>query len=234
MRTVKSVNDFLRKNYADDYEICVVNDGSGDRTAEEIGLLKEDIPGLSLINLPENRGKGAAVREGMRSTKGEIRLFMDADGSTSIECLDTLLPYLDRGFDVVMSSRRVRGARILGEQPAHRIFLGWIFRKITQFVTLLDIVDSQNGFKMFRGYAADEIFSRVTVSGWAFDVEVAVIAQALGYRTAEVPIVWQNDPRSKVRFSGMLRMLVDLIAIGWRLRRGVYGAGDRGRAKLIP
>jgi len=93
----------------------------------------------------------------------------------------------------------------------------------------LDIIDTQNGFKLFRGNVAKEIFSKVTINGWAFDVEALVVANHLGFICEEVPIVWQNDSRSKVKLVGMIRMLADLIRISINLRRGAY---DMSRAKL--
>lgn len=228
-KTLKSVHAYLSQKFFDDYEIVVVNDGSTDGTREKVDLLISVLKNLSILNLPENRGKGFAVKAGMQKTTGEIKMFMDADSSTSIDSLDFLLPYLDKGADVIISSRRVHGARILSEQPHYRIFLGWVFRKITQFLTLLDVVDSQNGFKIFRGYVADDVFSRITIFGWAFDVEALVIANRLGYVAMEAPITWQNDSRSKVTFLGMCHMLYDLVVIGIKIRRGIY---DKKHDKL--
>ncbi len=212
-----------------DHEIIVVNDGSTDQTAAQIRNIIKSNPKIALIDNQINRGKGAVVKQGILSAKGNAILFMDADGSTAIDSLTTLLSHLNSGADVVISSRRVKGAEIINEQPTYRIFLGWIFRKITQWLTHLDIIDTQNGFKLFRGNVAKEIFSKVTINGWAFDVEALVVANHLGFICEEVPIVWQNDSRSKVKLVGMIRMLADLIRISINLRRGAY---DMSRAKL--
>ncbi len=228
LATISKIQEYTDKFYPD-YEVVVVNDGSIDGTAQKIQEMMKDNKKISLIDNKINRGKGFAVKDGILKSIGDVILFMDADGSTPIESLSALLPFIDQGADVVISSRRIRGAKILDDQPIQRIFLGWIFRKITQSLTHLEIVDTQNGFKLFKAGAAKDIFSKVTIDGWAFDVEALVIANRFGYKCTEVPIVWRNDRRSKVSIISMIMMLMDLIKIGFRMSRGEYGGT---RAKL--
>ncbi len=95
-----------------DYEIIVVNDGSKDQTAEVVGKFTNLINNLRIINNPDNRGKGAVVRQGMLAAKGNWRLFMDADNSTSVIEFNKMLPYLKEGYEVLIGSRAVRGAKL--------------------------------------------------------------------------------------------------------------------------
>ena len=194
------------------YEIIVVDDGSRDATAR---IVKEKIPTinrLSLISLPHNTGKGMAVRTGMLTARGEARLFMDADNSTSIEQVDTLLPLLGM-YDIIVGSRLVSGAVVAIKQGVFRDVLGAIFRLIAHATVPLPVRDTQNGFKLFSARAAQDIFSALKTDGWSFDIEVLVRGQNLDYRITEVPIVWKNDGRSKVRLHHMPRMLIDLLRI---------------------
>jgi dolichyl-phosphate beta-glucosyltransferase len=219
--TLRSVDAYLHdRNY--EYEIIVVNDGSEDNTAEVVENLRQEIPNLRIINNKNNHGKGWVVRKGMLSAKGLFRLFMDADGSTSIENLDELFRYAKDGHEVVIGSRRVTGAHIEVKQNILRDILGGVFRLIVHTVVPLGVVDSQNGFKLFAARAAEEIFRRQRTFTWAFDVEVLAIARLLGFSIKEVPIHWVNDGRSHVTTKGMLTMLLEVAQIRFQLWMGEY------------
>ena len=197
----------------------MVNDASIDDTGGVVRAAMVHVPtnvSLGLINHVHNQGKGAAVRTGMLAATGEAVLFMDADGSTHIQELDKLLPYLREGreeYDVVISSRYTDDSRILTHQQQTRSVLSKIFRIFVRCIFPLGVADTQNGFNLFSGSAARSIFAHLKTTGWAFDVEVLARARKLGYRICEVGIEWHNDERSKVRISGMVQMLVDVIRL---------------------
>ena len=214
-RTLQAVADYL-KHEKYEFEIIVIDDGSTDGTEAYVRHMAENIHTISLTRLPKNQGKGAAVKAGMLAATGTIRLFMDADGSTNIHELKKLLPYLDKGFDIAVGSRLVTGAVKQQKQHLSREFLGWIFRRLVGFIVPIDIEDPQNGFKLFTKSAAEIIFTGLTTNGWSFDVETLVLARKFRLKVKEVPIVWVNDARSKLRFSHMIRMLIDLVRIRQR------------------
>lgn len=216
--TLASVRSFLdRQPY--ESEIVIANDGSTDGTSRLARSAAAADPRLTVIDSAENRGKGYAVRAGMLAARGAYRLFMDADGSTPIEEVDKLLAAraaAGSGAIVAIGSRRAPGARIEREQSLVRLALGRAFRGIVEFVAPLGVVDSQNGFKLFSAEAAEAVFSRQTVFGWAFDVEILRIARRLGYELREVPVVWSNDRESRVTLPGMVRMLGEVLEIRFR------------------
>jgi glycosyltransferase involved in cell wall biosynthesis len=222
-RTLRAVDDYLSRQ-AYPYEIIVVNDGSTDRTAEAVRGLIPLVKNLRLIDNAENRGKGAAVRQGMLEARGDVRLFMDADNSTSVDQVERMLPEFSASFEVVIGSRRVAGAVIAVHQGFIRESIGRIFNLIVRVLAGLPMRDTQAGFKAFSARAAKEIFFRQTIWRWAFDVELLVIARHLGFRVKEVPITWVNDPKTHVKLGGMARMLGEVMKIRWNLIRGAYGA----------
>ncbi len=202
------------------YELIVVDDGSDDRTAEAALELRERWPSLSLIEFPRNRGKGAAVRAGMLAARGRHRLFMDADLATPIRELDKLMVHARRGCDVVIGSRGLPTSDIRTRQPRAREFMGKTFNRIVRALVFDGIMDTQCGFKLFSAQAAQALFEKQQTDGFAFDVEVLLLARKLGFEVCEVPVVWYHAPNSKVSpLRDSARMFRDVIALRTRLRR---------------
>jgi len=225
--TLRSVDKYL-KAQSFTYEIIVVDDGSRDETFEVVKGLASEIPNLKFLRFVRNRGKGWAVREGMLYSDGYYRLFMDADGSTSIGHWDRAQQLLESGADVVIGSRHVQGADIAVPQSTHREFLGHIFRVLVRSFFRMPIFDTQNGFKAFTAESAERIFRRQQVTGWAFDVEILSIARRLDYSILEMPIRWVDDDRSRMTFAAMPKMLGDLLRIRMQVvePRPIYQGGE--------
>jgi len=220
-KTLLAVSEFL-KNQTYAYEILVVSDGSHDKTAQEVIDLENSIPNLRLINNKENHGKGWVTKQGMLEATGDVRLFMDADNSTAVDEVAKMLPFFEKGYDVIVGSRRIEGSNIAVKQSAIRDFLGGVFRFIVHTLVPVGVTDTQCGFKAFSGAAAQNIFPKQTIFRWAFDVEILALARKQGYKIQEVPVTWVNDGASHVKFSGMINMLFEVIQIRLNLWSGKY------------
>lgn len=205
-------------------EVIVVDDGSRDRTAEAaVAALAGRLPSR-VIRREHNRGKGASVKEGVLAASGEVILFSDDDLSTPIGEFDKLLAALQAGADVAIGSRALPGSDIEVRQRRPRELMGKTFNLLVRLLVLKGYRDTQCGFKAFRRAAAMDLFSRLRTDGFGFDVEVLVFCRELGYRVAEVPVVWRDSRPSRVRlFRGSLAMLRDLLRIR-RLARRRRGA----------
>lgn len=204
------------------YEILVVNDGSADETAEITKRFAPLIDNLKLVDNKENKGKGAAVRQGMLCAKGTWRLFMDADNSTSIVEFNKMIPYFREGYEVVIGSRDVRGARMSPPQPFYKRMLGNGGNLIIQALLLPKIWDTQCGFKCFSDEAAERIFHLTKIDRWGFDAEALAIAKELGYKIKEIPVFWVNDPRTCVKLTAYLQVLWETVKVRWWLWRNTY------------
>jgi dolichyl-phosphate beta-glucosyltransferase len=204
-------------------EVVVVDDGSSDNTARVVEDCKS-IPALRLIQHPDrrNHGKGAAVRLGMRHAQGKFRIFMDADNSTTIDQIGEFWPWFDRGFDVVIGSRKMKGARIEVHQAWYKEIAGRCGNLWIRWLAVPGVEDTQAGFKMFTGQAAETIFARQTIDRWGYDIELLAIACQSGYKIKELPIVWVNAPGSKVRFRAYLEVLQEVWCIRRNIKSGRY------------
>lgn len=225
-KTLREVDRYIRqKQFSGGYEILVLNADSPDNTQRIVQRLENEIPNLFLHGV-ENKGKGWAVREGMLRAKGEIRLFSDADNSTRPDYFDTMIPFFEKGYDCVISSRHPRDAHgAFQEVPESflRRIAGKSGNLIIQIFAVPGIWDTQNGFKAFSANAAKEIFSRLTVDGFAFDIEVLALARVLGFRVGIVPVLWKHDQDSRVTLKSYVQVLMDVFRIRWNLTTNKYG-----------
>ena len=234
-RLPATLNALEQVHQAAPIEILVVCDGCTDRTrdvaAERIGRLP-----LKVITYPVNRGKGYAVREGVRAANGHIIAFMDADGSTPpSELLRLAEPIASGEVDIVIGSRRASGRRVQ-KQPPLRHFLGKILSLTTQTFLDLPYLDTQCGFKALRTPVARELFPLLgpirkarRVSGWkvtAFDVELLFLAERRGYRIAEVTVQWADrdvtEGKGKSYLGESLEMAEQILRVKLNDLRGTY------------
>ncbi len=204
-----------------EYEILVVNDGSDDKTFQVAEKLSKQIKNLKIINNKKNKGKGFAVKQGLLAAVAEYILFTDADSSVSIIQIEKFFLYFKQNYDILIASRDVKGSVLSPAQPWQRRALGHIFNLIFKtFIGVHGIKDSQCGFKIFTAKSVEDILPRCRINRWSFDAEILAIAQKLGYKIKEIPVIWKNDPNSRVNFIGMAGALKDLIKIKINLISG--------------
>ena len=218
--SLQRIIDFLEKNL-EKYEIIVIDDGSKDSTPEIAQKFKSN--NVRLIQNPQNMGKGFSVKLGMINAKYDPVLFIDADLATPIEETTKFIEAIQEGYDVVIASRNIEGAKITVEQPKYRQVLGKAFPMIVKGMILDEIKDTQCGFKMFKKDAARKIFPRQTVKRWAFDVEVLYIAKQLNFKIKELPVKWMDKGNSKLSpIKDSARMLNEVFKIKYNDWKGEY------------
>jgi glycosyltransferase involved in cell wall biosynthesis len=215
------VDYFNSRPYSVEY--VVVDDGSSDNTVELARAILGTGPHVNIIEEKPNRGKGHAVKVGMLAAKGRIVLFTDADLSTPPEEIEKFWPWLDKGYDIVIGSRKMKGAVLERHQPLWRESMGKVFTWLTNRIATRGISDITCGYKTFKHDTAQELFSRSVINDWSFDAEVLYIAQRHRKRIKEVPVRWHDERGTKVRIvRDAVRALAGLIKIRLNGMRGLY------------
>ena len=216
-RIAASVETLVRYLASQPYtwEVLVVDDGSTDRTA---AITRDASRGDDRVRSEsvEHGGKGWAVKHGMLAATGRYRFMCDADLAMPVEQLSRFLEQMEKGYDVVIGSRQMAGARRFNEPPGRHV-IGRVFNWIVRLLAIGGYQDTQCGFKCFESAAADALFTRQRLPGFGFDVEILYLARKMGLSTLEIPIDWHHQENSKVRpVLDSLSMLWDTALIRWR------------------
>ena len=209
-----------------DAEIVVVDDGSRDATAD----FAEEAGADLVVRQPRNAGKGAAVRAGFAVAKGETIAFTDADLAYPPEQLVAMLHVVEAGFPFVAGSRRHEETRTLIRARRMREVSGRVFNLATGLIVPIPFRDTQCGLKAFRAAEGKLLFECGLVKGFAFDVELFVMARKFDIPVTEVPVQVRNAETSTVQMGrDSWRMLQDLLRIRRWSGRGTY---ERRRTAL--
>jgi dolichyl-phosphate beta-glucosyltransferase len=213
--TVTATLDYLQNN-SPESELIVVNDGSQDTSSTVAGeaMIGAKIETHLVENFP-NRGKGHAVRKGLLAAHRPIGLFFDADLSTPLSEVPKVIgPIASGEVDIVLGSRALDRRLIGRHQPLLREEGGRAFNLLVRLTSGLPFWDTQCGFKAFRLDVCRPILQAARIDGFAFDVELLVLAQRAGLRLREIPVRWNHSEGSKVDFlHDSVRMLREVFAL---------------------
>ena len=221
--TLARLYSYLATSPFGDAEVLIVDDGSRDGTAALVEDFAHIYPTVRLVRNPGNRGKGYAVRNGMLEAQGEWVLFTDADLSAPIEEVEKLMAAVREQNAVgAIGSRALNRKLVSVHQSAFREYSGRFFNLTMRLITGLPYADTQCGFKLFRRDVAHEVFRRVRIPGFGFDVEALFVAKLLGHPVVEVPVRWANAEGTKVTMLNGLQAFTDLLAVRWNQLRGHY------------
>ncbi len=199
-RIQNAVNRIARflGNSGGKWELIVVDDGSTDSTPHILERLAAGLPQLRVMRVPENRGKGDAVRQGLAHAAGQTVIFADCDLSTPPGEIPHAVSWIKKGFDVAIGSRTAPGAKIPVPSPLRRRISSRVFNLLARLYLGLEFSDTQCGFKAFSRRAARVMAKEGKVAGFAFDVELLLLARRHKMKVKEFPVVWRDKSDSKI------------------------------------
>jgi dolichyl-phosphate beta-glucosyltransferase len=221
--TLDGLDSYLSA-HPETYEIIVVDDGSHDTTSRCIQEWKESHPAdLQLLVNERNMGKGFSIRRAVTESRGRFIIFIDADLPYELYAIDNFLDSLRGGYDLAIGSRVLPGSQVKGV-PILRYISGQIFSWMVQALLFQGLPDTQCGFKSFRSGAAREIFRRLTIEGFGFDVEMLFVARKLKLAIQPVPVrMIEHRHRSRVRLIvDSFKMFANLFMVRWNDLQGKY------------
>lgn len=222
----ESVRTVRRELGKADYEIIIVNDGSDDNTMEVAEVLCRQYPNVHLVSYPKNRGKGYALKKGFERSRGDIIVFFDSDLDIPPFQIHRFLRALDKGYDVVIGSKYLPGARV--DYSTRRMVFSILYNTLVKVLLKLDVTDTQVGLKAFRRHVLEKAFSKVLVKRYAFDVELLTVINMYGYRICEIPIKIEHKVfNSSINYGAIARMFVDTMAIFYRKNIRHYYNGEK-------
>lgn len=192
-----------------DKEIIVVCDGQ-DETQHIINNLSLKFPNIILLIFKSRLGKGGALVQGFKAAKGQEICFVDADESISSSDLKGMFLALN-GIDGVIASRRVKGSKILIDQPWKRRLASRAFNILVRIIFGLPFKDTQCGAKIFKRNTIFHILDEIKTTGFEIDVELLWRMKNKGYTIIEYPITWKHSEGSKFTLSHSKDMLISLL-----------------------
>lgn len=208
------------------FEIVVVDDGGGDFA----GIAWADAR-IRLVTLPQNRGKGAAVRAGMLAARGAVRCFTDVDVPYDPALLPVMAEYIQRyGYHVVVGDRTLPESRYALDVGWRRRIASGVFSTFVGTLVTGGFFDTQCGLKAVRGDVAEELFRLTRIDRFAFDVELLYLALSHRLDIKRIPVQLRVNETSSVRLvRDSTRMIVDVLRIKANQLRGYYRSAALSR-----
>lgn len=216
--TLETLMKYLSINQINS-EIVVVDDGSSDFTTEIINQLnnhQNEYTKVCLVKNERNYGKGYALKRGMLTACGKIRIFMDADLPFELEVIKEIMAKIISGYHVVIGSRDLPGSTLV-DVTFFRYIAGRVFSWLVHILAFSGYPDTQCGLKGFSADSAEKIFSRATINDFGIDVELLFIARKLNYSILKIPVrMTGNRSDSRVNLiRDSVKMLMELFIIRW-------------------
>ncbi|HEX6347810.1 MAG TPA: glycosyltransferase [Candidatus Dormibacteraeota bacterium] len=197
-----------------DYEVIVVSDGNTDATVSETERVGS--PHIQLVSYETNMGKGHALTRGVERSRGELVTFIDADMELDPREIGRFIDTMRQGhYDIVVGSKRHPESRV--QYPRMRRLESWIYQLLIRLLFRLNVRDTQTGLKLLRREVLLDVLPRLAVKRFAFDLELLVVAQRLGYRKiAEAPVVLEFQFSSTIDGRSIYQIMWDTAAIFYR------------------
>jgi hypothetical protein len=216
-KAVEEVMSEMNRFYSPkDYEIIIAEDGSTDGTDKIAENLARKYDNVIHLHSDERLGRGRALFNAFKQSKGEILVYLDVDLSTNLKHLKQLIDSIAiEGYDFATGSRLMKESRT--ERPFKRNFASKSYNFLVRLFLGSKLKDHQCGFKAFKRDVLFRVAEKAKDTHWFWDTEIMVLAQKMGYKVKEIPVTWKQGSETKVRFGRdilymfgqIMRMLFD-------------------------
>ena len=198
-RSIGELHQFLSRNLDDyNWKIVIADNGSTDSTLDVARKLSEQYPQVGYIHL-DQRGRGRALRKAWTESDADIVSYMDLDLSTDLNAFPKLVEAIRKeGYEVATGSRLTTGAQVIG-RSLKRAFFSRAYSLVFTTMFFTSFRDAQCGFKAVSRKVALDVVPLIKDTGWFFDTELLILAEKNGYRVKEVPVMWTDDPDTRVK-----------------------------------
>ena len=198
-RNIPILHKFVKSNFTNySWEIVIADNGpSKDRTAEVSKELEKKYSGVKYILVPRP-GRGGALKEVWLKSKSDYLVYMDVDLSSDLKFLPKLVGVFEEEADIAIGSRLARGAQVYGRTLMREV-MSRGYNILIRLMFWASFHDAQCGFKAITRETAQKLLPHITDKAWFFDSELLIVGEKAGFKIAEIPIVWRDDPRSTVK-----------------------------------
>ena len=193
-----------------DWAVCIADNGSTD-TTQKISMELAETSARVTYMREDKKGRGRAIKRAWSEFEADVFAYMDVDLSTGLEALPKAISMVQSGLcDIAIGSRLVSGSQVVG-RSLRRGFISRCYSMLFRSLFLVSFRDAQCGFKVISSYSAQRLLPTIVDNGWFFDTELLIIAEKSGYQVREIPVVWTDDPNSKV----------NILSTAWRDIKGL-------------
>lgn len=211
----------LLSSFVTDYEMIVVNDGSKDNTEVEIRRASETVKNIVPAGYQMNRGKGGAIKEGVKCATGDYIALLDADMDLSpMHLKDFLAKMEETSATAVIGSKMHKDSKVNYPLPRKIMSLGYFL--LLKMLFRLNIKDTQTGVKLFEADALKKVMRQVSTDGFAYDIEILALICASGGTIVEMPIelIFQRtNGWGRIRLSDVMEVAQDTMKIYHNVHR---------------
>lgn len=216
--------------------VCVekfifVDDGSRDNTMTMLLEFKNSMKGkanIEVIGYKRNRGKGYALKVGMKKVKSDYALMLDADISIPFSNLRNFIPFMEKNYDVILGNKEKLSSASWSARGLFRTVGGWGYSFLTRVVLGIAAKDATAGFKVYSLKVCKAVFPQVRQERWGFDPEVLYMCTRFGYSMKEIVVHWHHVDSSKVSFlRDVIKGVKEMVAIKTAGMRGIYVNPDQ-------
>jgi len=194
-RSIAMLRDFLSHNLDRDRRIVIADNASTDKTWEIAQSLSHEFDDVRALHL-DLKGRGRALRKAWLQSDADIVSYMDVDLSTGLEAFPKLIAAIEAGSDVAIGSRLMRGSKV--QRCFKREMTSQCYNLLIRAMFFPGFRDAQCGFKAVSSEAARQLVPLIENNEWFFDTELLILAAKNGYRIAEIPVRWVEDPGTTV------------------------------------